>query len=91
MAFFLRPSPFSFNVFSPALTVSASVAPSSSPARAAVWSVEAANMATTTAQLSVLMTELFMLVSSWLGASPAGRKDVRSSSIYAWLFNSQES
>jgi len=36
MVFFLRPSPFSVNVFSPALSVSASVAPSSWPARAAV-------------------------------------------------------
>jgi hypothetical protein len=66
MAFFLRPSPFSFNVFSPALSMSASVAPSSWAARAAVWSVDAANTASTTAQLSILTTELFMRVSSWV-------------------------
>src|SRR5882724_9368616 len=64
MAFFRSPSPFSFNVFSPALSVSASLAPSSSPARAAVSSVDAANTTSTAAQLSVLTTERFMLVSS---------------------------
>src|SRR6266850_4943289 len=64
MAFFRRPSPFSFNVLSPALSVSASVAPSSSPARAAVSSVDAATVTSTAAQLSVLPTERFMRVSS---------------------------
>jgi hypothetical protein len=55
---------YDFTAVSPALSVSASVAPSSWAARAAVWSVEAANMASTAAQLSILTTELFMLVSS---------------------------
>src|SRR6266850_1866301 len=64
MAFFRRPSPFSFNVLSPALSVSASVVPSSSPARTAVSSVDAATVTSTATQLNVLTTERFIRVSS---------------------------
>jgi len=38
-AFFLRPRPFSFSVLSPALSVSASVAPSNWAATAVLWCV----------------------------------------------------
>jgi hypothetical protein len=52
---FLRPRPFSFNVFSPALSESGIVMPASSPARAVLPSGKIANTTSTEARLTSLV------------------------------------
>src|SRR5262249_55611386 len=59
-AFFLRPSPLSFNVFSPALSVSGSVAPASSAASACRLSGGHAEAKRTEARLAAPTMARFM-------------------------------
>src|SRR5262245_6084216 len=59
-AFFLRPRPFSFNVFSPALGVSGSVAPASSAATVCPLTEGNAEAKRTTARLAAPTVDRFM-------------------------------